>query len=42
MQVAFLGHVISVGGVTVDLGKVKDVLNWKPPMDVSEIHSFLD
>jgi hypothetical protein len=27
MQVAFLVHVISVGGVSVDPGKVKDVLN---------------
>jgi hypothetical protein len=26
-EVAFLGHVISVGGVSVDLGKVKDVLD---------------
>jgi hypothetical protein len=33
-QVAFLGHVISVGGVLVDLSKVKDVLDWKLPMDV--------
>jgi hypothetical protein len=41
MQVAFLGHVISVGGVSVDLGKVRDVLNWMPPTNVSEIHSFL-
>jgi hypothetical protein len=40
-QVAFLGHVISTGGVSVDLGKVKDVLDWKPPTDVSEICSFL-
>jgi hypothetical protein len=27
MEVAFLGHVISTGGVSVDPGKVKDVLN---------------
>jgi hypothetical protein len=40
-QVAFLGHVISAGGVSVDLGKVRDVLNWKPPTNVSEIRSFL-
>jgi hypothetical protein len=40
-EVAFLGHVIAVGGVSVDPGKVKDVLNWKPPTDVSEILSFL-
>jgi hypothetical protein len=40
-QVVFLGHVISAGGVLVDPSKVRDVLNWKPPMNVSEIHSFL-
>jgi hypothetical protein len=40
-EVAFLGHVISVGGVSVDLGKVKDVLNWMPPTTASEIQSFL-
>jgi hypothetical protein len=38
---AFLGHVISDGGVLVDPGKVRDVLNWKPPTNVSEICSFL-
>jgi hypothetical protein len=41
MQVTFLGHVISAGGVLVDPGKVRDVLNWKPPTNVLEIHSFL-
>jgi hypothetical protein len=40
-QVAFLGHVISAGGVSVDPGKVKDVLNWMPPTTASEIQSFL-
>jgi ribonuclease HI len=40
-QVAFLGHVISTGGVSVDPGKVRDELNWKPHTNVSEIHSFL-
>jgi hypothetical protein len=39
-QFAFLGHVISAGGVSVDPGKVTDVLNWMPPMNVSEIQSF--
>jgi hypothetical protein len=36
-EVAFLGHVISTRGVSVDPGKVKDVLNWMPPTSVSEI-----
>jgi hypothetical protein len=40
-EVAFLGHVISAGGVSVDPGKVRDVLNWMPPTNVSEIQSFL-
>jgi hypothetical protein len=41
-EVVFLGHIISAGGVSVDLGKVKDVLNWIPPATVSEIRSFLE
>jgi hypothetical protein len=36
-KVTFLGHVISAGGVSVDPGKVKDVLNWMPPTTASEI-----
>jgi hypothetical protein len=40
-EVAFLGHDISAGGVSVDPSKVKDVLNWMPPTNASEIRSFL-
>jgi hypothetical protein len=40
-EVAFLGHVISAGGVSVDPSKLEDVLNWMPPTNVSEIRSFL-
>jgi hypothetical protein len=40
-EVSFFGHVISARGVLVDLGKVKDVLNWMPPTSASEIQSFL-
>jgi hypothetical protein len=39
-KVAILGHVISAGGVSVDLGKVKDVLNLMPPTATSEIQSL--
>jgi hypothetical protein len=39
-KVAFLGHVISAGGISVDPSKVKDVLNWMRPTNVSEIRSF--
>jgi hypothetical protein len=40
-QVAFLGYVISKGGISVDPSKVQDVLSWKAPMSVSDIQSFL-
>jgi len=40
-EVSFLGHVITDGGIAVDLGKVRDVLDWEPPQIVSEIRSFL-
>jgi hypothetical protein len=40
-KVAFLEHVISAGGVSIDPGKLKDVLNWMPPTTGSEIRSFL-
>jgi hypothetical protein len=40
-QVAFLGHIISRGGISVDPSKVQDVLSWNVPMSVGDIRSFL-
>jgi hypothetical protein len=40
-QVAFLGHVISKGGISVDPSKVQHVLSWNAPMSVGDIQSFL-
>jgi hypothetical protein len=39
--VLFLGHVISPKGITVDPGKVRDVLDWKPPTSMHQVQSFL-
>jgi hypothetical protein len=36
-----LGHTISMGGIIVDLDKVQEVMNWKPPTTVRQIQSFL-
>jgi hypothetical protein len=41
IEVPFLRHVISAGGVSVDPDKVKGILDLMPPMNVSEIQSFL-
>jgi hypothetical protein len=40
-QIAFLGHVISKGGISVDPSKVQDVLSWNAPTNVGDIQSFL-
>ena len=40
-EVSFLGHIISAGGISVDPSKVKDVLAWNTPQNVSDIRSFL-
>ena len=40
-RVAFLGHVISVEGVSVDPQKIEAVVNWKPPRNMSKVRSFL-
>jgi hypothetical protein len=36
-QVAFLGHVILKGGISMDPSKVQDVLSWRAPMSVNDI-----
>jgi hypothetical protein len=39
--VKFLGHTISGDGISVDPSKVQEVMDWKPPTSVHQIHSFL-
>jgi hypothetical protein len=34
-------HTISQEGIAVDLDKVQEVMNWKPPTIVRQIRSFL-
>jgi hypothetical protein len=40
-QVAFLGHIVSKGGTSVDPSKIQNVLSWNAPMSVGNIQSFL-
>jgi hypothetical protein len=40
-QVAFLGHIISKGGISMDPSKVQDLMCWDAPTCVSDIRSFL-
>ena len=40
-RVAFLGHVLSEGGVSVDPEKVSRVQDWPIPRSVAEVRSFM-
>jgi hypothetical protein len=40
-QLAFLGHIISKGGIYVDPSKIQDVLSWNVPTSVNDIQSFI-
>jgi hypothetical protein len=40
-ETPFLGHVILVEGIAVNPSKFQEVLEWKSPRSVMQIHSFL-
>jgi hypothetical protein len=40
-EVLFLGHLISPEGIAVNLGKLREVLDWKLSTSVSQVRSFL-
>jgi hypothetical protein len=40
-EVRFLGQIISTEGIAVDPSKVQEVLDWKSPISVTQIRSFL-
>ena len=39
-EVSFLGHIVSIEGITVDPSKIEAVVNWKSPRSVTEVRSF--
>ena len=39
-SVAFLGHIVSAEGVSVDPQNVEAIINWKPHTSVTEIRSI--
>ena len=40
-EVSFLGHIVSKEGIRVDPKKIEVVVEWKPPINVIEVRSFL-
>ena len=40
-ELFFLGHIVSEEGIKVDPSEIEVILEWKPPRNVTEVHSFL-
>ncbi|XP_030595617.1 uncharacterized protein LOC115787179 [Archocentrus centrarchus] len=40
-QVAYLGHIISAGGIATDPQKVQQVIEWPAPRNVTEVRQFV-
>nr|GFC44906.1 putative reverse transcriptase domain-containing protein [Tanacetum cinerariifolium] len=40
-QVAFLGHIVSTDGITMDPAKVEAITKWPRPTTVTEVRIFL-
>jgi hypothetical protein len=40
-QIHYLGHVISEKGVAIDPDKIRSIMEWPTPKDVSDIRSFM-
>ncbi|GKE51559.1 retrotransposon protein, putative, ty3-gypsy subclass [Tanacetum coccineum] len=40
-KVAFLGHIVSAEGITMDPAKVEAITKWPRPTSVTEVRSFL-
>ena len=40
-DVGFLGHIVGQDGIRADPDKVKALVDWKAPLNISELRSFL-
>ena len=40
-EIEYLGHIVTSQGVKVDQGKIKAMINWPRPTNVSELRGFL-
>jgi hypothetical protein len=40
-RIQYLGHVISEEGISVDLEKIRAIMEWPIPKDVVDIRSFM-
>ena len=37
----YLGHIISDGGISIDLEKIESIMYWPTPRNVTDVRSFM-
>ena len=40
-KIQYLGHVISKEGISVDLDKIKAIIEWHVPKDITDVRSLM-
>ena len=40
-KMQYLGHIISEEGISVDPDKIKEIIDWHVPKDVTNVRSFM-
>ena len=40
-ELEYLGHIVTAQGVKVDMGKIKAMIAWPRPTNISELRGFL-
>lgn len=40
-EISYLGHIISGDGIAVDPAKIRAIVEWPTPTNVSEVRSFM-
>ena len=40
-KIQYLGHVISEEGISVDPDKIKSIIDWPVPKDVTDVQSLM-
>ncbi len=41
IKVHYIGHVVSNEGITMDLEKIRTIMEWEDPRNVDEVRSFM-
>ena len=40
-KIQYLGHVVSKDGISIDLDKIKAIIEWSVPKNITDIRSFM-